>query len=217
MRSLSSALVAVAAGPVCVPQPVPYAHDLAASAARAGGHRVGPFGHFSPTDPAARLANQLCHGRHLKSANAACCCQAAGPCRTQPLATAPSRKPGRTKRRPCSWDIFGGMHWLEPFRRCDGGALIPKVRARTRRRSAKPLYRPRYALLDDPRDPSVLPCVRVVAAQRPPCAARAPRHCLGAPRARPRCPRHPEPLPGTRRPSPRAPLVAAGEPPAYGG
>jgi hypothetical protein len=65
-RSLSSALVAAAVGPVCAPQPVPDAHDLAAPAARAGGHRVGPPGHGAPTDSSARLADELCHGRHAK-------------------------------------------------------------------------------------------------------------------------------------------------------
>src|SRR5918999_2566841 len=65
-RSLSSALVIEAAGPVTAPQPVPDADDLAAPAARAGGHRVRPPGHGAPTDSSARLADELCHGRHVK-------------------------------------------------------------------------------------------------------------------------------------------------------
>jgi hypothetical protein len=65
-KSLSRALVAEAVDPLSAPQPVPYPHDLAAPAARAGGHRVRPPGHFAPSDLPARLADELCHRRHVK-------------------------------------------------------------------------------------------------------------------------------------------------------
>jgi len=58
------ALAAEAGGLLFAPQPVPYAHNLAASPARAGGHRVRPPGHSAPADLSARLADELCHGRH---------------------------------------------------------------------------------------------------------------------------------------------------------
>jgi hypothetical protein len=65
-KSLSGVLVAEALDPLSAPQPVPYPHDLAAPAARADGHRVRPPGHFAPGDLSARLADELCHRRHLK-------------------------------------------------------------------------------------------------------------------------------------------------------
>jgi hypothetical protein len=65
-KSLSRVLVAEALDPLSTPQPVPYPHDLAAPAARACGHRVRPPGHFAPGDLSARLADELCHRRHLK-------------------------------------------------------------------------------------------------------------------------------------------------------
>jgi hypothetical protein len=56
----------LAAGRASAPQPVPYPHDLAASAAGASGHRVRPRGDVAPSDLPARLADVLRNPWHVE-------------------------------------------------------------------------------------------------------------------------------------------------------
>jgi len=60
------ALVGGVAESASAVEPVPYPHNLASPAARAGGHRVCPPGHLAPRDLSARLADEFRYGRHAK-------------------------------------------------------------------------------------------------------------------------------------------------------
>jgi hypothetical protein len=66
VRSTLGGLVGGVAESVSAVEPVKYPHNLAAPAARAGGHRVCPPGQLAPRDLSARLADEFRHRRHVE-------------------------------------------------------------------------------------------------------------------------------------------------------